>query len=339
MTSHQTLRMRLSSADPDLAHIIGALADTARTIAAEIAAGPVHGSLAAAVGANAGGDRQIALDVSADRAFARALAGVSVRWYASEEREDVISLQPDGRYAVAIDPLDGSSNLAVNLSVGSIFSIYPAGATGAASFLRPGREQVAAGYFIYGPATMLLLTVGESVDLFVLDPARGTFVLAEAGISIEPAAREFAINTSNYRHWNAPVRAFVEDCLAGVDGPRGRDYNMRWIASLVAEAHRIATRGGVFLYPADDRPGYEEGRLRLLYEANPIALLMERAGGAASDCYSPILDKLPAGLHERTPLVFGSCEDVARAAAYHMLPSAETAPLSGQRGLFTAAKS
>ena len=271
----------------------------------------------------------------ADRAFAEALAAAPVRWYASEERDAVEELSPAGSLAVALDPLDGSSNIDVNVSIGTIFSVYPALDDGEASFLRPGREQIAAGYVIYGPQTALLLTIGAGVAHFILDVRAGAFVLVTPARTIPEQATEFAINASNYRHWPKPIRAYIDDCIAGDQGPRGKNFNMRWVASLVAETHRILMRGGIFLYPADDRSGYERGRLRLVYECAPIALLVERAGGKATDSYDAVLDQVPDSLHARTPFVFGSADKVARVAAYFDLSPSEISPLFGQRGLFS----
>ncbi len=280
------------------------------------------------------GDAQKALDVIADRAFRRALAGSPVRFLASEEQEGVIEINPEGTLALAIDPLDGSSNIGANVSIGSIFALYPAAGTAEASFLRPGRDLIGAGYAIYGPQCCLMLSFGAGVQKYLLDPDTRRFHLLAPQVEIARKSWEFAINASNYRHWPRPIRAWVDDCFAGAEGPREKNFNMRWVASLVAETHRILGRGGVFLYPGDRRKGYERGRLRYLYEGAPIAFLIEQAGGAATDGIDRILDHTPASLHERTPLVFGSADNVARVSAYHDLPEAETAALFGTRGLF-----
>jgi len=202
------------------------------------------------------------------------------------------------------------------------------------TFRQPGRQQLAAGFFIYGPQLVLVLTLGSGTHGFRFSGAAGGFVRFPEPLAIAPRTQEFAINASNYRHWSDAVRSYVDDCLKGAEGPRERDFNMRWIASLVAEAHRILTRGGVFLYPRDGRRGYERGRLRYLYECAPIAFLIEQAGGQATDGSDAILDRAPGSLHERTPFVFGSAQNVARVAAYHDLPAAETSALFGTRGLF-----
>ncbi|MFT4151324.1 MAG: class 1 fructose-bisphosphatase [Paracoccaceae bacterium] len=291
----------------------------------------LHGDTA---GANADGDTQKALDVIADEAFRIALQDSAIRFLASEEQDGILELNPAGTLALAIDPLDGSSNIAVNVSIGSIFAIFAAGETAEDSFLRPGRDLLGAGYAIYGPQCCLMLSFGAGVQKYLLDPESGSFHLVETLSVIPRKSWEFAINASNYRHWTRPVRAWVDDCVAGVEGPRERNFNMRWIASLVAETHRILTRGGVFLYPSDARKGYERGRLRYLYECAPIAFLVEQAGGAATDGIDRLLDRIPASLHDRTPFVFGSADNVARVSAYHDLPEAETAALFGSRGLF-----
>ena len=311
-----------------------ALGRVGRDLSRRTARGPLGGQLAATVGDNADGDRQKALDVLADEAFARDLAGTGVRWYASEEQEGVVELDPRGTLALAIDPLDGSSNIETNVSIGTIFSIREAGPEGEASFLRPGHEQIAAGYIIYGPQCMMLVTFGDGVQDYILDPETGRFTLVNSQLTIPGESAEFAINASNYRHWSKPVRAYIDDCLAGSEGPRAKNFNMRWIASLVAETHRILVRGGLFLYPRDDRPGYDMGRLRMVYECAPIAMLVEQAQGRATDTTTRILDKVPAELHARTPFVFGSITKVDRVTAYHDLPEQEVSALFGNRGLF-----
>jgi fructose-1,6-bisphosphatase I len=314
---------------PAVERIASVAADLARRIA-----GGLDDTLEATLGRNADGDGQTALDLLADASFRAGLPGAGVRHYASEEQAAALELDADGDLALAIDPLDGSSNIAVNVSVGTIFGLYPAGETPEASFLRPGRDLVGAGYVIYGPRCFLVTSFGDGVQKHQLDPKSGRFHLVEARVTLPAQSSEFAINASNYRHWDRPVRAYIDDCVAGTEGPRERDFNMRWIASLVAEVHRILTRGGVFLYPRDAREGYARGRLRRLYECGPIAYLIEQAGGRATDGIDPILDRAPASLHERTPFVFGSAANVARVSAYHDLPASETSALFGSRGLF-----
>ncbi|MCD1620713.1 class 1 fructose-bisphosphatase [Salipiger manganoxidans] len=320
----------------DLRPVLDALARTARDLARRIARGPLAGQMGARVGANSDGDAQQALDVIADHAFASALRGTGIRWYASEERDSVEELDPAGPLALAIDPLDGSSNIETNVSIGTIFSLRAAMDTGAETFLRPGHDQIAAGYVIYGPQVMLMLTVGAGLHSYILDPDTGRFTLLDPAVTVAEDSCEFAINASNYRHWAKPVRAYIDDCLAGADGPRARNFNMRWIASLVAETHRILTRGGLFLYPSDARPGYAQGRLRMVYECAPIALLVEAAQGRATDGSTRILDLVPASLHARTPFVFGLAGKVDQVTAYHDLPEPEISALFGHRGLFRA---
>jgi fructose-1,6-bisphosphatase I/sedoheptulose-1,7-bisphosphatase len=241
---------------------------------------------------------------------------------------------------LVFDPLDGSSNIDVNVSIGSIFSILRAETTGnvdlTEAFLQPGCRQVCAGYAIYGPATMLVLTLGAGVFGFTLEPQLGMFFLTHPSLRIPSSAGEFAINVSNCRFWEAPVKRYIDECLAGKAGPRGKDFNMRWIASLVAEVHRILMRGGVFLYPRDRKDPTKSARLRLLYEANPVSFIVEQAGGRSISGSDRILDIMPSELHQRIGLVFGAAEEVDRIAAYHReqcLPQ-EDAPLFASRGLF-----
>lgn len=317
-----------------LRDVLQRLCATAADLALLIARGGIDQDLGGAVGVNSGGDGQKALDVIADDAFAAALTGSRVRFYASEEQEDAVELNAGGDLALAIDPLDGSSNIDVNVSIGTIFAIYPAAADAAGSFLRPVSDQIAGGYVIYGPQTCLMVTFGAGVLKFTLDPETRVFRLTQTGVQIPRQTSEFSINTSNYHHWPSPIRAFIDDLVAGAEGPRGRPFNMRWVASLVAETHRILTRGGVFLYPRDNRKGYEQGRLRMLYECAPIAFLVTQAGGGATDGLEPILRQHVDRLHARTPFVFGSVEKVARVTAYHDLPDTETSALFSKRGLF-----
>lgn len=314
--------------------LIEGLCSVAEALSRTIALGPLAGGLGREVGQNTDGDTQKALDLEADIAFCAITQSRGVRWYASEERDGVQELDPDGRFALAIDPLDGSSNIDVNVSIGTIFSVFDAEADADASFLRPAHEQIAAGYFIYGPQTALMLTFGAGVQHYVLDPAGRQFRLVNDRLVIPESSSEFAINASNYRHWSKPVRAYIDDCLAGDQGPRAKNFNMRWVASLVAETHRILSRGGIFLYPADSRPGYEKGRLRTVYECAPIAFLVEQAGGKATSGSDRLLSHTARTLHERTPFVFGTAEKVDRVTAYHDLPEQEVSALFGARGLF-----
>jgi fructose-1,6-bisphosphatase I len=251
-----------------------------------------------------------------------------------------VQVDPKAQLAVALDPLDGSANIDTNVPIGTIFSVLPApgSVNGAAQsvFLQPGSRQLAAGYVIYGPQCALVLTVGKGTHVFTLDRTSGAFRMTRAVVQVPECASEYAINASNYRHWTGAIRGYIDDCVAGKDGERGEDFNMRWLASLVGECHRILNRGGVFLYPQDTRQGYERGRLRLVYEANPIAWLVERAGGLATNGRQRILDLVPRRLHERTPLIFGSREEVEMIARYtaHSYAAGERSPLFSQRGLF-----
>lgn len=318
----------------DLADTVQRLSWVFVDMANRIARGGIDEDLASARGVNTDGDGQKALDVIADDAFRAALEDSAVRDYASEEQDSVVTLNPGGALALAIDPLDGSSNIDTNVSIGTIFGIYAAAGSPEASFLRPGRDLLAAGYAVYGPQCCLMVTFGDGVHKFVLDPALREFVsLGKIG-PVPPESSEYAINASNYRHWSPAIRSYIDDRVAGADGPTGRDFNMRWIASLVAETHRILTRGGIFLYPGDGRKGYENGRLRLVYECAPIAMLVTQAGGSATNGVTPILDIVPDRLHARVPLVFGSSNKVARVATYHSTPATETSALFSQRGLF-----
>lgn len=327
----------------DCAEIVRSLAVAAVKIRNTINLGALGEAFAAVRGtANADGDRQRDLDVFADDVFLDAVRKTPVALYVSEELDNPVILDRNGTLAIALDPLDGSSNIDTNVSIGTMFSISPVigliDDQPIATFLQPGNRQIAAGFFIYGPQLSLVISFGSGTHIFVFSSRLGTFVQGYESRTIERRTNEFAINSANYRHWEEPIQLYVDDCLKGTAGPREKDFNMRWIASLVAEAYRILIRGGVFLYPADARNGYSHGRLRLVYEANPIAFLIEQAGGAASDTVNRILDLQPVSLHQRTPFVFGASKEVARIARYHTEPSfiAERSPLFGQRGLFRA---
>jgi len=300
-------------------------------------------------GTNTHGEQQKALDVASHELFTNApslvrhLAGV-----ASEEAEMPIVFDRPGAadvpYLLVIDPLDGSSNIDVNVSVGTIFSILEREVGAAPSmedFLAPGNRQICAGYAIYGPATMLVLTTGKGVDGFTLDPDSGRFVLTHEAIRIPEETREFAINASNERFWEPPVRRYVRECLAGADGVRGTNFNMRWVASMVAEVHRILMRGGVFMYPRDTRDPKKPGRLRLMYEANPMSMVVEQADGSSSTGRERILDLTPLAVHERTPVLLGSRSEVVRIERYHREDLEEnfTSPLFNTRSLFAAGNS
>lgn len=315
------------------AAVVRAIADACADIAHRIACGPLVDDLSAA----AGGEEQKDLDVWAQDRLNDALRAVPVAAILSEECATPMHLSAAGNVAVALDPLDASSNIETNIPMGSVFSILPAnGMAGTdAIFMQPGSAQIAAGYVIYGPQTALVLTAGQGTQMFTLDPLTRQFWLTVPRMNIKRMSDQYAINASNYRHWSDSVRAYIDDCIAGTEGPRGSDVNMRWIASLVAECHRILVRGGVFLYPADARKGYEKGRLRLVYEANPIAFIAEQAGGQATNGHTRIMDIVPASMHERTPLIFGSADEIDRIIRYKADPNAlfSRSPLFKKRGL------
>jgi fructose-1,6-bisphosphatase I len=264
----------------------------------------------------------------------RALKNSPVAWMGSEEDKDPQALNEGAPLAVNIDPLDGSSNIDTNVSIGTIFSILPA--QGENPLLQPGRNQLAAGYVIYGPQTALVLTLGEGTHIFWLHPCGEEFLLVKQNVQIPPKTREYAINSSNFRFWDDAIQAYVIDCTLGEDGPRHADFNTRWIASLVAESFRIFSRGGIYIYPDDSRSAYTKGRLRLVYEANPIAMLTEQAGGACTTGTERILDIEPSSLHQRVALVFGSKTEVEEIVHYYRAPHSlgGRSPLFGQRGLF-----
>ena len=300
------------SAPRDLSILIEALADSCRTISSLVSRGALAGVLGTAGTGNVQGEEQKQLDILAnDELMAMAKASGVVASAASEEEEDARPMTPGAPYLLLFDPLDGSSNVEVNVSIGTIFSILPAKAgEGAAPFLQPGRNQSAAGYCVYGPQTTLVLTLGKGVAGFTMDPPTGQWVQTAANIQIPEKTKEFAINMSNMRHWADPVRAYVDECLAGETGPRAKNFNMRWIASMVADVHRVLTRGGVFMYPWDKREPGKPGKLRLMYEANPMSLLVEQAGGKSFDGQHQILDIQPTGLHQRVSVMLGSKEEV-----------------------------
>ena len=322
-----------------VAEVVRAVAKAAIEIAAQIALGPLAGEAMPAGGRqNAGGDVQKTLDLLTDRLFTEALHGAPVAVLVSEELDVPKVLNEGAPLVVAIDPLDGSSNIETNVSVGTIFSILPAIAGApdpAVHFKQPGANQLGAGFVVYGPQTLIVLAVGGPTASFILDPRTGRFALMNPSMAIEPDSHEYAINTSNYRHWDPAVRAFIDDAHLGEEGRLSRNHNMRWTASMVADAYRILVRGGVFLYPGDSRKGYNAGRLRLLYEVSPIAYLVEHAGGKATDGAKRILDVVADDVHQRSPLVFGSAQVVDTIAEYHTDPKLvhNRSPLFKSHGL------
>lgn len=307
--------------DANLIFLIEDIAAASRVIANHIRNGAFEDKLGLHGSTNVQGEEQKTLDILADREFSRICAN-SPRLAAlvSEEVEEVTWLkEPEkGDYLLYFDPLDGSSNLEVDLSVGSIFSVMTVSEDGNRDVLRPGADQICAGYTIYGPSTMLVLTTGKDVQGFTCENGTGDFRLTHADMTVPRETSEFAINTSRYRHWDAPIRRYVDECIAGETGPRDRAFNMRWTASMVAEVHRILMRGGVFLYPADAANRADGGKLRLLYEANPMALIVEAAGGAASTGAGRILDIPPNDPHQRVPVILGSAREVDLIQSYHL---------------------
>jgi len=275
---------------------------------------------------NVQGEVQKKLDIIANEVLIEANEwGGHLAAMASEEMDTIYVVPnryPQGEYLLLFDPLDGSSNIDVNVSIGTIFSVLKkpesSDAVSEADFLQPGHTQVAAGYCVYGPQTSLVLTVGDGVAMFTLDREQGSFVLTLENVRIPEDTREFAINMSNMRHWDKPVADYIAECLAGSNGPRGKDFNMRWVASMVADVHRILTRGGVFMYPWDKREPDKPGKLRLMYEANPMGWLVEQAGGMATDGKQRILDIQPTLLHQRVSVFLGSKNEVARVTAMHL---------------------
>ena len=274
---------------------------------------------------NVQGEVQKKLDIIANEVLIEANEwGGHLAAMASEEMDSIYVVPnryPQGEYLLLFDPLDGSSNIDVNVSIGTIFSVLqkPEGGAGVSEqdFLQAGAKQVAAGYCVYGPQTMLVLTVGDGVVMFTLDREQGSFVLTQEHVKVPEDTQEFAINMSNMRHWAPPVKRYVDECLQGKDGVRGKNFNMRWIASMVADVHRILMRGGVFMYPWDQREPNKPGKLRLMYEANPMSWLIEQAGGASTNGHQRILDLQPTQLHERVSVILGSKNEVDRVTAYH----------------------
>ena len=346
-------RRRFPGSKGDFNALILDVALACKAIARAVAMGELgglYGEHAAEVGGaiNVQGETQKKLDVLSNELFIRMNEwGGHLAGMASEEMTDPYQIpanHPRGKYMLVFDPLDGSSNIDVNVSVGSIFSVLRAPQDAIDSgrdltekdFLQTGATQVAAGYALYGPTTMLVLTVGNGVAAFTLDPNLGEFMLTHSALKVPEDTQEFAINASNSRFWEPPIKRYVDECLAGKSGPRAKDFNMRWIASMVAEAHRILMRGGVFMYPRDTKDPSKAGRLRLLYEANPIGMVMEQAGGRASTGEKPVLDVSPTSLHQRIGLVFGSRNEVERIERYHSEPVEieNNNPLFAERSLF-----
>jgi fructose-1,6-bisphosphatase I len=309
----------------DLRLLLEVVARACKSISHAVNKGALGGVLGSAESENVQGEVQKKLDIIANEVLLEANEwGGHLAAMASEEMDSIYLVPnryPQGEYLLLFDPLDGSSNIDVNVSIGTIFSVLkkPEDSQGVTEqdFLQPGKNQVAAGYCVYGPQTTLVLTVGDGVAMFTLDREQGSFVLTQENVRVRADTKEFAINMSNMRHWDDPVRRYIDECLQGKEGPRGKDFNMRWIASMVADVHRILTRGGVFMYPWDKREPHKAGKLRLLYEANPMSWLIEQAGGAATNGKQRILDLQPGQLHERVSVVLGSKNEVERVTQYH----------------------
>ena len=318
----------------DLASTVALIAAAAASVAAAVTDGETNSKFAEEGETNMQGEVQKYLDVFTHDAFLVAARQAPVACLVSEEEDLPLSLSTDGTLALAIDPLDGSSNIGINSPIGTIFGIYPAvSGQVPANFLRKGRELIAAGYFIYGARTEFVVSLGGTPKVFALDVSRTKWFFVRDGI-IANSASEFAINMSNYRFWSERERRFVDQCLDGKDGPLAVDYNMRWLAALAGETHRIFARGGIFFYPADRRKGYERGRLRYVYEFAPIAYLVEKAGGMANDGETPILDLVPETLHGRCPLCFGSATQMTLFADAKISSERQYSPLFSKRGLF-----
>ena len=293
-----------------------------KDIAYKLSQGELAGILGATEDENVQGETQKMLDVISNDLLKDILvANPYVRGVGSEEEDYTIAANANGKYLVTFDPLDGSSNIDVNLSVGTIFSVLEAQDDTAGDnqevFLQEGRKQVAAGYVLYGPSSLLVMTTGNGVNLFTLDTNIGEFVLTKEALQIPEDTAEFAINMSNQRFWEPEMKQYIDDCLQGEEGPLGKRYNMRWVASMVAEVHRILVRGGIFMYPYDNRDPSKAGKLRLMYEGNPMSMIVEQAGGASSTGRMDIMDVAPQGIHDRVPVVLGSKNEVAKVVAYH----------------------
>ncbi|MFZ9989089.1 MAG: class 1 fructose-bisphosphatase [Burkholderiaceae bacterium] len=310
---------------PQLRLLLEVVARSCKGISLSVTKGALGDILGATESENVQGEVQKKLDIIANEVLIEANEwGGHLAAMASEEMDSIHVIPnryPQGEYLLLFDPLDGSSNIDVNVSIGTIFSVLKkptnSPAVTEADFLQAGNQQVAAGYCVYGPQTTLVLTVGNGVAMFTLDREQGSFVLTHENVKVPEDTQEFAINMSNMRHWDTPVKRYVDECLAGTEGPREKNFNMRWIASMVADVHRILTRGGVFMYPWDKREPNKPGKLRLMYEANPMSWLIEQAGGAATNGKQRILDIKPDALHQRVSVILGSKNEVDRVTQYH----------------------
>lgn len=316
----QFLEQQTGNLTPELAQVISTIADTCQTIDQALQKGALAGVLGSAQHENVQGEEQKKLDVISNDYLIDALKiHPQVGGLASEELDEFTPAQENGKYLVLFDPLDGSSNIDINMCVGTIFSILPAknAVTQAEDFMQAGNQQVAAGYVLYGPSTMLALTVGAGTVFFTFDPETQQFLLTSENIQVAADTKEYAINSSNQRHWENPVKRYIEELLAGKTGPRVKDFNMRWVACMVGDIHRILCRSGIFMYPYDLKDPKKAGRLRLMYEANPMSMLIEQAGGASTTGRVRILDIQPTDLHQRVPVIIGSKNEVDLVTGYH----------------------
>ncbi|MDH1489046.1 class 1 fructose-bisphosphatase [Acinetobacter johnsonii] len=316
----QFLEQQTGNLTPELAQVISTIAATCQTIDQALQKGALAGVLGSAQHENVQGEEQKKLDVISNDYLIDALKiHPQVGGLASEELDEFTPAQENGKYLVLFDPLDGSSNIDINMCVGTIFSILPAknAVTQAEDFMQAGNQQVAAGYVLYGPSTMLALTVGAGTVFFTFDPETQQFLLTSENIQVAADTKEYAINSSNQRHWENPVKRYIEELLAGKTGPREKDFNMRWVACMVGDIHRILCRSGIFMYPYDLKDPKKAGRLRLMYEANPMSMLIEQAGGASSTGRIRILDIEPTDLHQRVPVIIGSKNEVDLVTGYH----------------------
>lgn len=319
-TLSQFLQQQTGNLTPELAQVIETIANTCKTIDQTLQKGALAGVLGSAQNENVQGEEQKKLDVISNDYLIEALQKhPNVGGLASEELDEFTPAQENGQYLVLFDPLDGSSNIDINMCVGTIFSILPAKntVTQAADFMQAGTQQVAAGYVLYGPSTMMALTVGAGVVFFTFDPESQEFLVTADNIQVAVDTKEYAINASNQRHWEAPVKRYIDELLAGKTGPREKDFNMRWVACMVGDIHRILCRSGIFMYPYDLKDPKKAGRLRLMYEANPMSMLIEQAGGAATTGRVRILDIQPTDLHQRVPVIIGSKNEVDLVSSYH----------------------
>ncbi|MDN5556188.1 class 1 fructose-bisphosphatase [Acinetobacter johnsonii] len=316
----QFLEQQTGNLTPELAQVISTIAATCQTIDQALQKGALAGVLGSAQHENVQGEEQKKLDVISNDYLIDALkVHPQVGGLASEELDEFTPAQENGKYLVLFDPLDGSSNIDINMCVGTIFSILPAknAVTQAEDFMQAGNQQVAAGYVLYGPSTMLALTVGAGTVFFTFDPETQQFLLTSENIQVAVDTKEYAINSSNQRHWENPVKRYIEELLAGKTGPREKDFNMRWVACMVGDIHRILCRSGIFMYPYDLKDPKKAGRLRLMYEANPMSMLIEQAGGASTTGRVRILDIEPTDLHQRVPVIIGSKNEVDLVTGYH----------------------